>query len=355
MLAANDSGMANAFPMPPKAHSGRSFPFPISAFQHFLLPLSPPNPLPPDPGAAQRQSSRGQARKQSAVNHSNIPKTQSVSRTISLFIAFLMLAPAGATAALIAYDQMSGYTGGNLSGQGQGAGWTGNWSSGQSAFTTVPASDLTYSGLTGAEGLGRVSNYSGAGICRTTSLIGSGTLYVGALVKPNNANSGIRLIDMGGPNNNSVLIGQYSANPYNASTTLLYPDLRPEGQGVPGQVGINTGISVTNATAYWVAKIEFNTNGTLDDVRFFVNPASANALATNVRCQRPDQQPEHRRVEHLQCLRRRLDRFRFRRGPDWHRGGRHVRCRARTRVAVDPQQLARRRGGEPPPTEVWCK
>lgn len=209
-------------------------------------------------------------------------RTQSVFRTISPFIALLMLAPVGASAALIAYDDMSGYTGGNLSGQGQGAGWTGNWSSGQSAFTAVPTSDLTYSGLTGATGLGRVSNYGGAGIYRTTSLISSGTLYFGALVKPNNTTNGIRLIDMSGPNNNAVLIGQYGANPWNAFTTLLYLDLRPEGQGVSGQVGLGTGIGVTTATSYWVAKIQFDTNGTLDDVRFFVNPASAADLANNV-------------------------------------------------------------------------
>ncbi|MDD3181009.1 MAG: PEP-CTERM sorting domain-containing protein [Opitutaceae bacterium] len=185
-------------------------------------------------------------------------------------------------AQLIAYDNLSGYTSGTINGQGQGIGWTGNWSTASSSiFSAVPASDLTYTGLTGATGLGQTNAFKGAGLGRYFPAVSSGTLYFGALVQYQSTYSGIRLIAVEGPgegNSGFVSLGQYGSNPYSAYTTLQYLDARPISGDVASQTGQSSGISITTQTVYLVGKIQFNTSGTSDSIWFWVNPSSASDL-----------------------------------------------------------------------------
>ncbi|NUQ65530.1 MAG: immunoglobulin domain-containing protein, partial [Pirellulales bacterium] len=181
---------------------------------------------------------------------------------------------------LIAYDSFQGYAAGELNGQGRGFGWTGNWSASTLGIVSaVPTGDLTVAGLAGATGLAQVGSLRGMGVYRNFPPVSSGTLYFGALVQYQDANSGIRLVALNGDdtanNSGSVILGQYyGPNGNAAETTQQFLTLRPyTGYSVATQIGVNTNLPVTTQTAYLVAKVVFNTNGAADSVWFWVNPA----------------------------------------------------------------------------------
>ena len=189
-------------------------------------------------------------------------------------------------AQLIAYDNFSGYSAGTLDGQGQGYGWTSNWSTATpSLFSAMPGSDLTYSGLTGATGLAQTGSLRGAGIVRSFPAVSSGIVYFGAVVQYMDTGGNIRIIQTAGDgttnNGGSVFLGQYNSNPYGSFVTTQYVDTRPYNGDVNSQTGANSGISVTTQSTYLVGKIQFNTLGSYDSVWFWVNPANASVLENN--------------------------------------------------------------------------
>ncbi len=192
-------------------------------------------------------------------------------------------ATAESRAQLIAYDSFSGYSAGSLNGQGQGYGWTNNWSTATpSVFSAVPGSDLTYGGLTGATGLAQTGTMRGEGLLRNFPTVSSGVLYFGAIVQFMDTGGNIRIIQTAGDattnNHGSVFLGQYNSDPYGAFVTTQYVDARPYTGAVASQAGTNTGLSVTTQSTYLVGKIQFNTSGSNDSVWFWVNPISASDL-----------------------------------------------------------------------------
>lgn len=187
-------------------------------------------------------------------------------------------------AQLIAYDSFSGYSAGTLNGQGQGYGWTNNWST-AGGFTAVPGSDLAYTGLTGATGLASASG-SGVSITRTFPAVSSGTIYFGALVQYSSATQSIRLINLVGTENTTntfgtVLLGQYYPNSPNTPMTQ-WVVARPADTGAVGsQIGADTSVTISTTTTYLVGKIEFNTSGSNDSIWFWLNPSSSTDLQSN--------------------------------------------------------------------------
>ncbi len=109
----------------------------------------------------------------------------------------------------------------------------------------------------------------------------SGTFYFGVLMALSNADWAIRLTDVGSSTHSGgVLIGQYNGNAGGLPSLNWYLTVRPFDTGYSRQVTADTGIPGTTATTYLVGKIDFNTNGALDTVRLFVNPANANELGS---------------------------------------------------------------------------
>ena len=187
-----------------------------------------------------------------------------------------------ARAQLVVSDSFSGYTAGSMSGQGTGlgTGWTtSSWYNVSGSATAVPTSGLTYSGVTSQNGLVQIGSPGAAQ--RSFSAVSSGTLYVGALVQFPDANSGFRLIGFGGNNtsgnNGNVMMGQIHQN---AGTTDIWLELRRGSDGnVTAGPSEDTGlVPVANQTTYLVARIDFNTSGSLDSVYMWVNPTSATQL-----------------------------------------------------------------------------
>lgn len=191
----------------------------------------------------------------------------------------LALVASGATlecrAQLVAYDNLSGYSAGYINGQGHGYGWTDNWGSRDAPFTVQPTEDLAYSGLIGATGRVYAAYSSGASISRHFTEVSSGAVYFGAVVQYWAADYAIRFVEFSN-GTSGVRLGQFTGSGGESSTQWL--DLMPVGGGL---VGTNTGIAVTNQPTYLVGKIEFNTSGSLDSMRLWINPAGASDLQSN--------------------------------------------------------------------------
>lgn len=197
-------------------------------------------------------------------------------KTVRFLLALVAIGAAlECRAQLVAYDNFSGYSAGYINGQGHGYGWTDNWGSRDSPFYAEPGNDLAYSGLTGATGRVYAAYSSGASISRHFSEVSSGTVYFGAVVQYWAGNYAIRFVEFSN-GTSGMRLGQFTGSGGESSTQWL--DLMPVGGGL---VGTNTGIAVTDQPTYLVGKIEFNTSGSLDSVRLWVNPTGASDLQNN--------------------------------------------------------------------------
>ncbi|MFC1463013.1 hypothetical protein ACFLQU_05335 [Verrucomicrobiota bacterium] len=194
-------------------------------------------------------------------------------KMFALALVALTLATS-AHAELMAYDQFTDYTDGNLVGQGQGSGWGANKWVDIGDGDTVSVSNslgLTNSALPGlsAGGGAMTGTASGdlAGVKRNleTALL-TGTNYFGFIMQVTNSPYHAAFAIDDGISQCVAYGGIWDAQ----GTWQL---ARKDGAGW-GR--INTGIAVTTDPTFFVIKLEL---GATDTARLFVNPANAAALA----------------------------------------------------------------------------
>lgn len=191
--------------------------------------------------------------------------------------AFVFLSANIGHAAIIAYDQFSGYSSGLIAGQGQGSGWSGSWSSGatnDSYITTGLTHPLGGVGQSGdAVEIG--ANTSADGTVNISRALAStisavGTYYFSFLINitdnPNNA--GLVLADA---DTDRLYVGSWNGQGGNTEWRLTKYD--------GSYVGQNTGINDTAGTTFHlVVRFELK-SGSNDVADLFINPANAAALA----------------------------------------------------------------------------
>ena len=145
------------------------------------------------------------------MNSKNKRLTSFPIKALALGATLMTFGTSVSSAALIAYDQFTGYTDGNLVGQGEGFGFgTNNWvgQTNASGATATSTGNLTYTGLTTTGG-GAVSGNNGTGdngwLLRNLEnpITTTGTYYFGFLMNetgnPNKA--GFRIQDSAGTHN----------------------------------------------------------------------------------------------------------------------------------------------------------
>ncbi len=208
---------------------------------------------------------------------------------VGLLLVLTLMATGTAQATLIAYDGFSGYTDGNLNGQGQGTGWYDNWATGGAGTTTVTSAEgLTYDPLLTQQGLGTatVGGSSEANAIRfTNTSMSSGTVYFSQLVQLRELPAGggpimVQLVGQAGSDRGIALHVGWVTTPPN----LIWRVNVNDGSG---STAASTGITSTLDTTFLVGRIDFDADGGNDKVSFYVNPdldvepATADAVVTN--------------------------------------------------------------------------
>ena len=211
---------------------------------------------------------------------------------VGLLLVLTLMATGTAQATLIAYDGFSGYTDGNLSGQGQGTGWSDNWTTGGAGTATVTSTEgLTYTPLLTQQGLSTftVGGSSEANAIRfTNTSMSSGTVYFSQLVNLRElvVRGGpmmVQLVGQAGSDRGVLLFVGWVTHP-NDPINHTWDVTAHDGSG--GSTA-DTGITSTLDTTFLVGRIDFDTNGNNDTVSFYVNPdldaepATADAVVSN--------------------------------------------------------------------------
>ena len=200
-------------------------------------------------------------------------------RSLALGTALIGLGAAeSARADLIAYDQFTGYTDGQLAGQGQGFGWGANDWGGNLHMQVSTTGGLTFAGIVGAAGGGN-TNSGGSedndGVLNrnlASPVTAPGTYYLGFLTQISSQyiphNAAVRLGDTDASSPEQVFAGAWSS----ASAWQL---TKNDGGSWSSE---STGTSRDKQVTHFVMKLEL-VDGVDDTADLFVNPADAAALA----------------------------------------------------------------------------
>lgn len=174
------------------------------------------------------------------------------------------------SAALIAYDNFTGYTAGQMVGQSQGSGWSNAWS-GSTEFQVTTTGGLTHASSTGTGGAANSGTsladaFITASRSFTTSLPATGDVYFGFLMQQTGTPQGAG-ISLSGGTSTELWAGTWN----NATQWQLARNIPTNQYG-----NITTGVNESTSTVFFVLKLELTSGN--DTARLFVNPANAAAL-----------------------------------------------------------------------------
>lgn len=188
--------------------------------------------------------------------------------SLPLWIAccFTLLACSDLKAIGIAYDDFSGYTAGDIDGQGQGYGFAGAWSDPSGTYTATTSGGLSYPGVpSGGFVQYSASNNWYSAVRNLSTPMSSGTYYFGVLTNFLNFDWRSRSDAYISGDQGDLRFGQWDFSGNLNMTYTQYPSY--------SSVSTTTSDPVyTGEPQYLVAKIQLDPGGD-DTATFYVNPS----------------------------------------------------------------------------------